>query len=196
MNALSELGKRKREDIINIIKYIKNIFRLRKEIDNSTTKYIRNLFRLKTENETIKDKIIRDLKTLFEEEDAYYKSIKVGNFWKNDYIEYGNNGDKNKNLSIKEYLNEIKPYLKDIITDLQKCGTWKVRLTTAVNLIFSKDNDKEQSMHSKSYNIEVMTYDNANEIIQKKIKSLLSKHQIALETSIKDSDFIFDSVNL
>ena len=168
MNALSESGKRKREDLINIIKYIKNIFRLRKEIDNSTTKYIRNLFRLKTENETIKDEIIRDLKTLFEEEDAYYKSIKVINFWKNDYTEYENNGDKNKNLSIKEYLNEIKPCLKDIITDLQKSGTWKVRLTTAVNFIFSKDNDEEQSMHSKSYNIEVLTYDNANEIIKKK----------------------------
>ena len=35
--------------------------------------------------------------------------------------------DKNKNLSVNEYLNEIKPYLKDIITDFQKSGTWKIR---------------------------------------------------------------------
>ena len=33
--------------------------------------------------------------------------------------------DKNKNLSVNEYLNEIKPYLKDIITDFQKSGTGK-----------------------------------------------------------------------
>ena len=44
MNALPELKKRKRED--DIIKDIRNLFRLRKEIDNSATKDIRNLFRL------------------------------------------------------------------------------------------------------------------------------------------------------
>ena len=44
MNALPELKKRKTED--DIIKDIRNLFRLRKEIDNSATKDIRNLFRL------------------------------------------------------------------------------------------------------------------------------------------------------
>ena len=38
----------------------------------------------------------------------YYKPIRVGNFWNNNYIEYESNGDINKNLSVKEYLNEIK----------------------------------------------------------------------------------------
>ena len=53
VNALPESEKRKRED--NIMKDIKNLFRLRKEIDNSATKDIRNLFRLKKQNKTIKD---------------------------------------------------------------------------------------------------------------------------------------------
>ena len=48
VNALSESEKRKREH--NTIKDIKNIFRLRKEINNHATKDKRNLFRLKTEN--------------------------------------------------------------------------------------------------------------------------------------------------
>ena len=61
----------------------------------------------------------------FEEEDDCYKPIKHGNF-----------GDKIQNLSVKEYLNGIKPYLKDIITDLQKSGTCKVQLAIAVNFIF------------------------------------------------------------
>ena len=30
------------------------------------------------------------------------------------------NGNRNKSLSVQEYLNNIKPYLKEIITDLQK----------------------------------------------------------------------------
>ena len=75
VNALAESEKRKKED--NIIKDINNLFRLRKEIDNSATRDIRNLFRLKKENETIKDKIIRDIKTLFTGEDDYYKPTKV-----------------------------------------------------------------------------------------------------------------------
>ena len=51
-------------------------------------------------------------------------------------------------------------------------------------------------MHSKSYNIEVMTYDNANEVINEIFELLLSMYQIGLETSMRGSDFIFDGVNL
>ena len=43
-------------------------------------------------------------------------------------MEYGSNGDKNKNLSLKENLNKIKLYLKDIIIDLQESDTWKIQL--------------------------------------------------------------------
>ena len=32
-------------------------------------------------------KIIRDIKTLFEQEDDYYKPTRVGNFCNNNYIE-------------------------------------------------------------------------------------------------------------
>ena len=95
MNALSYLEERKKED--NIIKDIKNLFRLRKAIDDSTTKDARNLFRRRKGNKTIKDKMIRDIK-VFEEENNYYKPIKVGNFWKNDYIEYESHSDKSKIL--------------------------------------------------------------------------------------------------
>ena len=49
-------------------------------------------------------------------------------------------------------------------------------------------------MHSKSDNIEVMTYDNTNKVIKESFESLFSRYQIGLETSIKGSDFIFDGV--
>ena len=120
MNALSDSEEKNRK--YNIIKDIKNLFRL-KEIDKSTTKNIRSLFRLKKENETIKDEIITDIELLFEQEDDYYKPERVGNFGNNSYIEYESNDNRNKKLSVKKYHNEIKPYLKDIITNLQKSGT-------------------------------------------------------------------------
>ena len=35
-------------------------------------------------------------------------------------------GDRSKILSINEYLDETKPYLKDIINNLKKFDTWKI----------------------------------------------------------------------
>ena len=48
----------------NIIKEVRNIFRLKKEIDDTTKK----------ENEAIKDKIIRNIIEL--ENEDYYKSVR------------------------------------------------------------------------------------------------------------------------
>ena len=67
----------------------------------------------------IKDQIM----SLFKQEDDYYKLTRVGNFWYYNYIEYESNSDKNRNLSLDEYLNKIKPYLRNIIIDLQKSDT-------------------------------------------------------------------------
>ena len=103
----------------NKIKGVRNLFRLKqlkKQTNDAAIKGIRNLFKLKKENKAIKDRIIRDISTLFEyEEEDCYKPVRVGNFWSNNYIEYESNGDRNKKLSVEEYLNNILPYLKDVI---------------------------------------------------------------------------------
>ena len=51
-------------------------------------------------------------------------------------------------------------------------------------------------MHLKSDNIKNMLYGNANEVANELFESLLSRYQISLETSMRGSDFIFDSVQL
>ena len=56
--------------------------------------------------------------------------MRATNFWSNNYIEYESNGDGNKTLSVEEYLNEIRPCLKDIINNLK-------------NLTDDKFNDQE-----------------------------------------------------
>ena len=58
-----------------------------------------------------------------------------------------------KKLSVKEYLNKIIPYLKDIINNLKKSDAWKVQLTIANNFTSSIYNDEDHLMHSKSGNI-------------------------------------------
>ena len=68
--------------------------------------------------------------------------------------------------SVKEYLNKIRPYLKDIIKNLKKSDTWKFELAMTNNFISSVDIDKEHVMHSKSDNVEIMINDEADEIIK------------------------------
>ena len=56
----------------NIIEDVKNLFRLEKlkiETINITIQNIRNLFRLEKENKAIKDRIITDVRNLFEHGD-------------------------------------------------------------------------------------------------------------------------------
>ena len=112
----------------------------------------------------------------------------------NNYIEYESNNDRNKTLSVEEYLNKIRPYLKDITNDLKKSDTWKIQLTKAINFFSSQDNDKKHVMHLKSDNIEIMIDDKAGKVIEEPFQSLLSRYQIELVTSMGGSDFIFNCV--
>ena len=61
-----------------------------------------------------------------QEKEDYYKPVRGGNLWSKNYNEYESNGDRNKARSIQEYLNKIRPYLKDIINDLKKSDTQKI----------------------------------------------------------------------
>ena len=90
----------------------------------------------------------------------------------------------------------MKPYLKHIIIHLQSSDTWKIQLTIAINLIFSKDTEEECAMYSTSDNINFTSYDNVNEVANELLESLRSKYQDNLKTSLRGSNFIFDSVQL
>ena len=70
--------------------------------------------------------MLRNIRNIFKHEKAdYYKPVRINNFWNNNYIEYKTKDDR-KTLSVKKYLHKIRPYLKDIMNNLQKYGIWKV----------------------------------------------------------------------
>ena len=73
---------------------------------------------------------------------------------------------------------------------------WKIQLTIAINFISSKDAEEEHVMHSRSNNIKFISYNDANEVVDELFESLCSRYQRNLETSMRGSDFIFDSVQL
>ena len=89
--------------------------------------------------------------------------------------EYEINGDKNKTLSIKEYVDETKPSLEDIINNLKKSYIWKTQLTIAINFACFKDPGEERVKRSQGDNIEIMIYDEADEVIQELFESLHSR---------------------
>ena len=124
-NCLKDFHSKMMENLsleeVNIIKDTRNLFRLEKELNCTAIKDIRKLFRLEKETKAIKDRILRDIKHIFEyEEGNYYKPVRVSNFWSNNYVEYESSSDRNKTPSVEEYLNKIRPYLKDIKNNLKK----------------------------------------------------------------------------
>ena len=66
-----------------MIKDIRNLFRLKKLLNQSAIKDIRDLLRWEKETKEIKNRILRYIKNLFEhekEEENYYKPLRINNF--------------------------------------------------------------------------------------------------------------------
>ena len=131
-------------------------------------------------------------------DEDYYQPIKAKSAFDGSYIQYESKGDKGKNLSIKNYLNIIKPYLIHLINEHKTHGSvryhsgnklwleetsseWKIQLTMAINFISSKDSDETRTMHTKSNNVEIMIGSETNEIIKDLSESFLQKYQEGLE---------------
>ena len=83
---------------------------------------------------------IRDVYLSIDED--YYQPITINSGFNSNYIEYESKGDKDKISSIKEYLNMIRPYLRDIINDHKTQGEWKVHSGNAVTDYKLKENGK------------------------------------------------------
>ena len=75
---------------------------------------------------------------------------------------------------LKEYLNLIEKYLKELIEEYKLKGEWKVQLTIEVNFISLKLGfDKTRIMYTRRDNVEIMFGDDNNDIIEQLFESLL-----------------------
>ena len=146
-------------------------------------------------------------------DEDYYEPIIVRSAFDGSYIQYESREDKRKYLSIRNYLNIIKPYLSDLINNhkthgliryhsgnkswLKKTSSeWKIQLTMAINFISSKDSDETLTMHKKSYNVEIMIGSETDEIIEDLFQSFFEKYQEGLEEPMRGSEFVYDSVDV
>ena len=123
-----------------------------------------------------------------------------------NYIEDEIKGDKNKTLSIKEYLDMIRTYLRDLINDRKTQGEWKVlsgnevtnykiqgewkiRLIMIINFRSSKDSDETRTMRTTGSTIKIMMGVEADEVIEEFSESFLQKHQKEFEEKMRGSRF-------
>ena len=93
---------------------------------------------------------IIDIENLFDKvsEEDYYKPILVKISFKGNYKYYENRGDKEKRLSVKQYLNKITPHLYDWINDHRIARrVWKIQISICVNFISSKDTGETRTIY-------------------------------------------------
>ena len=72
----------------------------------------------------------------------------------------------------------------------------KIQSIMKINLISSLYIDELHIMHTKSDNIEIMNGIEAKDIINELFKSFLGRYQENLETKMRGSSFVFESVDL
>ena len=62
---------------------------------------------------------MRRMISIWNIKEDYYELVRISNVFDYNFIQYENNGDKDKTLSIEEYLDKIGPYLINMINDLK-----------------------------------------------------------------------------
>ena len=136
--TVQQSKKNKRKNVIpRNYKRLKSFFKKLKEDLNRLKKH--------QYSDDLDYKGIRQIENLFHKiNENYYKPIKTDGAFNENYMEYESRGDKDRNLSLEDYLNIIKPFLKD----------WKIQLIMRINFISSLDNDELRIMSSKSNNYE------------------------------------------
>ena len=107
------------------------------------------------DNEDAEHKGIRQIENLFDKinDEDYYNSIKANGAFNDNYTEYESRGNKDRNLSLEDYLNIIKPFLNDMIDNHKASGEWKIQLVIKINFISSLYTDEFCKMYRKSNNV-------------------------------------------
>ena len=156
---------------------------------------------------------IGSIRTLFKEFDRdYYKPIRTDSGFSeknNNFIEYTSKEDRYENLSPKEYLSMIRPYLRDLINDHKPTmelnnnnnddnrSEWKIQLSMHNSCISTRKFEETRTIHTKSEPLEIFMGSDTENVIDKPFNTLLQRFQRAQETSNKRGiEFLADSVEI
>ena len=145
---------------------------------------------------------IRDIENVFDniDDDDYYKPILVKSSFHENYKYYESRGDKDKKLSIEQYLDVIKPYLSDLINDHKAIETssneWKIQINMHINFVSSNDTGEIRTVFVWSDNEEIRLGNETDDIVKRLINSFLNNYQKEELILRNGSNFVFESVGL
>ena len=163
-DILPKKDRKEIKDKLYEIEHQRNISEAEKEENDE---YLRKLVRILNDKEehSLYDRDdfdyygIRDIENLFDEasEEDYYKPILVKSSFKGNYKYYESRGDKEKRLSVKQYLNKITPHLYDLINDHRIARrVWTIQISMHVKFISSKDTGETRTIYAWSDNVSMM----------------------------------------
>ena len=135
---------------------------------------------------------------LFNELDEvdYYEPKEVKSAFDGSYILYESKTDKDARLSIDEYFDIIRPYLKDMIDSHKARNEWKIQLSMRIIFVSFTDANETREMHTKSDNITIMGGVETESIINELFNTFHKRYQEGLETKMRGSSFTFERVDL
>ena len=158
LNRLRDILPRKyRKEIKEKLYEIEHNENLSEAEKEENDEYLRKLVRILNDKEehSLYDRDdfdyygIRDIENLFDEasEEDYYKPILVKSSFKSNYKYYESRGDKEKRLSVKQYLNKITSYLYDLINDHRIARrVRKIQMSMRVDSISSEDTGETRTI--------------------------------------------------
>ena len=139
---------------------------------------------------------MRDIENLFDKvgEQDYDKPILAKNSFNGNYKYHESRRDKEKRLSVRQYLNKITLHLYDLINDHRIARrVWKIQISMLVNFIYCKGTGETRTIYVWSDNVSIMRGRDTDDIIRELFRSFSHNFQEELKT-IKWSDFVFESV--
>ena len=145
---------------------------------------------------------IRDIENLFDNvnDNDYYKPILVKSSFKENYKYYESRGDKDKKLSVEQYLDMIKPYLSDLINENKaienNSNEWKIQINMHLNFVYLNDTGEIRTIFVWSHNEEIRLGTETDDIIKGLINSFLNNYQKEEIVLRNGSNFVFESVDL
>ena len=159
LNRLRDiLPKRYRKEIKEKLYEIEHKENLSEAEKEENDEYLRKLVRILNDKEehSLYDRDdfdyygIRDIENLFDEasEEDYYKPILVKSSFQGNYKYYESRGDKEKILSVRQYLNKITSHLYDLINDHKIARkVWKIQISMRLSFISSKDTGETRTIY-------------------------------------------------
>ena len=188
----------KKEVIYNILKEKDSLTKKEEKTLKSINEYFKKLKEDLNKIKIYQHSTTRDIDYLFNEinKEDYCEPVEIKGAFNGNYIEYESRGDNNDNLWLDEYLNIIRPCLRDMIDNHKTHSEWKIQLVIKINFISSLDRSEFREMHTKSDNTEIMNGIYTSENIKELYNSLLRTYQEGLETKMRGSSFVFNSVDL